>query len=447
MVCALAEYTPLSAFRLQYGSPVYHILPHTINLGEFLPSRIGSEEDMKRYGKPSVPQLKRHRSDGNAHRVRLSGSDQEQWGERSGDSSHHSKGNTDSDTSQLSASQQASTQLSEQSVPEEDHKQSGESDSVRNEGSSSFKGKRLAKSYQSQRAQLHKSRPSSLKSTSTETDPASGERRLRRRISREERSPSVEPYSSRASRRTRRLLSSQEQKEASSEPQESEVSWEAQPPEPDKPEKLTPELARVDKQASPEGKQAPSPSPVAQALPERDSVRIYNTLIPKREKPHRERPFSAAETSHGFLRSATGTLDYHTNIHDPRSFTSSLEPTSPGHKFTHSVEVPLRTDTGRKIPIYHTRSAQTPYGEQIVREVPIDEAIRIARVSSPRSYSVDSGVVVASVPGEGEGEGSQRKKAKNSNIFSGKQVRCTHTHTRTHTFARLERSQLLPSCL
>ena len=345
--------------------------------------RIGSGESLRsRNGNSYIQQeLKRHKSDEHAHRVMLS--DREHWAEHSGDSSLTGR-NAESDTS---GSHQATPQASSQASVEE-QKMSGDSGSVKYEGS--FKTRRLVKSYQSQRAQLHKGRMGS-KTSLQEGDglmPVGEKPRIRRRPSREEEGG----FDSWRSRRRGSSKSSPPYEQDVPRESHSDSVFSVESPQSDKPERLAPERVR----------------PVMQVSREVEEEAPHEPIRKEYRKVTRERPLSATASVH--IPGSPGrshTLDSRSHGYSSRldSFTRSAEVPSSHHKFTHSVEVPLRPDSSRKIPLFHTRSAQTPYGEQIVTEVQIDEVIRAREAQfgtcgSPRSYSMDSGVVVSAQDSE-----------------------------------------------
>ena len=276
--------------------------------------------------------LKRHRSDGIAHRVvRVSQFEQDPWAMES-----PAFRQTSSDTSQHSGSQPPTQLLSEQS-PQDEPKALTEP--ARSE---SFRGKRQGKSYRSQREQLHKHK------TSKGSLPETGVPGLRPR-----------KKATKEGSRGRGWPPPPEERPADS---KENRPLELLPNRLDKLEKLSPEAPKV-------------------LVPPQDSA-VAPVKREHKSPPQRRRPVSAAEPS---------PLVQPASQADPRS--STLDGSGRQHRLTHSVEVPLQSETSRRIPIYHTRSAHTPYGQQVIREVPIDEAIRLsARGGSQRTFSVDSGV-------------------------------------------------------
>ena len=297
--------------------------------------------------------LKRHRSDSTTHRIMpLSQPEPDTWAMESPASKH-----TPSDTSQHSGSQPHPQQQSERLVPEEPRV------SVEPARSESFKGKRQGKSYRSQREQLHKHKSS--KGSLVETG-----------------APGLRPRKKPPSREGGRGRGwTQAPEEGAAEPRENRQLELL----PNRLDKRSPEAPnRLDKR-SPE-----APNRLDKRSPEAPKIVIAPQdpgAVPVRREhksPPQRRPVSAAEPSHA---------EKPLSRPDPRS--STLDGSGRQHRFTHSVEVPLQTESSRRIPIYHTRSAHTPYGQEIIREVPIDEAIRLSAqggTQGERSFSVDSGV-------------------------------------------------------
>ena len=91
-------------------------------------------------------------------------------------------------------------------------------------------------------------------------------------------------------------------------------------------------------------------------------------------KPRKPRPVSAVEPQAKFHHQSSSADHAHMSTNGLLS--TSYEPSPRQHYQTHSVELPTKM-----IPLYQTRSASTPYGEQIVREVNIEEAIARSQMS------------------------------------------------------------------
>ena len=359
-------------------------------------TRIGSDEHVRRYSTETERRLKRHRSDENAHRVvRLSAPEvgiPDPWVSKPlapiTTPTHGIMGESDS-TSQLSGSfPPPQGQLSGQS---EEQKMSGDSGSTTRStsdiGGSNIpvRGRRSGKSYQSQRAQLHKSR------SRVEGEGAVGERpKVRRKSSSGgDNSEAMEP------RRLRRAKGR---------------SLTSSPPAEEAPQEIPPSLPRdqvlskvgevhqeVDKVDEVEEKESPKthlpkklvPTPPTVERPTliepQHSEKESNEAMKRESRTVRERPMSATESSPYLRRHITNLAS------GGREHRQSLDVPCSRHKLTHSVEVPLLSESSRRIPLCHAHSAQTPYGE-----ISIDDAIRASQGLSPmRAFSVDSGVVVS----------------------------------------------------
>lgn len=370
-------------------------------------TRIGSDENLRKYECESERQrLKRHKSDENAHRiVRLSAPETsfpDAWTERSPapvpTPTRGILGASDCD-SQLSGSlPPPQAQLSGQS---EEQKMSGDSGSTTRSTSEisgigiPFRGRRSVKSYQSQRAQLHKSRSRAESEMGVATTAVGERARLRRRPSNSgDLSESTEPR--RVSRKGRGR-SSTSSPPAEEQPQQEQPSLSKQD--------LLPEVKEVKQE---EEKEPPRMKKLEKLVPTPPAIRESIVIEPQREegkgvepvrrekRVQRERPMSASESSPQ-LRRHPASLEYrYGSTLSPSTTTrehqQSLDIPNNRHTFTRSVEVPM-SEYGRRIPIYHTHSAQTPYGEEIVTDISIDDAIRLYRGLSPsRKFSVDSGV-------------------------------------------------------
>ena len=372
--------------------------------------RIGSEDHVRKYTMPKPAQaIKRHKSDEHTHMVKLSESERDPWVERFREV-------VSSRGSDTSGSQQASVQVASQSTAEE-QRTSGESN-LKMETSSTLTTHAIKtphKSYKSQREQLHKRASSKTLPQDGELT-SSGEHRAnrpRRRLSNKDKEADgrvrkrslrheeqAEPLE-----RPSKLMPNHTPHEISdhsrSTPDHNRVTSDHNRVTPDysgmtpdhsgmTPDHsgMTPDHNRVtpdyngitsdrnrltrDHKRVTSGHSTPVITATA-ATPEQNPGPISR----EHKRLHRERPASAIEYSPGGM---SATLDH-------RSPYRQFEPpTSPVHKFAHSVEVPL----SRKIPLYHTRSAHTPYGEQIVTEVPIDEAIRWRGFN--HAHSLDSGI-------------------------------------------------------
>ena len=358
-------------------------------------TRIGSDEHVRRYSGETERRLKRHRSDENAHRVvRLSAPEvgiPDPWVPKPlapiATPTHGIMGESDS-TSQLSGSlPPPQGQLSGQS---EEQKMSGDSGSTTRSVTSDIgasnipvRGRRSGKSYQSQRAQLHKSR------SRVEAEGAVGERPRARRKSSSggDNSEVMEP------RRLRRAKG----RSLTSSPPAEEALQEAPPPLPS--DQVLFKLGEVQHEVEESEEESPKTHVPEKLVPTieqptlmepQHSRKESNELVRRENRTVRERPMSATESS-PHLRRHMANLSSASREHR-----QSLDVPYSRHKLTHSVEVPLLSESSRRIPLYHTHSAQTPFGEQIVRDISIDDAIRASQGLSPmRTFSVDSGVVVS----------------------------------------------------
>ncbi len=346
--------------------------------------------------------IKRHRSDENAKTVRPSNGDS--WAEEtvvanavSSDTFQHSGSQPGRGSSQSTSEGQKTSQEGVGVAP-----------SIAT-APARVKTRRVAKSYQSQRPKLHKrssqkSLPGSLDGEIVgDNRPLRGRRRLTSREEEEERGR-------RGSKRRsfKAVTSNDHQVQNRVKGQEAE------------------------EQPTPSGgyglpaRPTPGPStrphtyenvpPLIQATPASPEAALPKRGVFTQELRHpvRQRPASATELS--------PTLSNY--LEHPYPHRRPHEELPSSQRLIQSVEVPARPGASRKIPLYHTRSAQTPFGEQEYTEVPIDEVIRSRQLLSPQSHSLDSGVVVSDRGGEeGEGTGGgHRKRGKNWSIFGGGKV-------------------------
>lgn len=342
--------------------------------------RIGSDEPFTR-NRPAP--IKRHRSDENALKLRSFKDSSWVGGSREAvvsnkASSEHSGSQPERVSSSQSTSEGQKTSQDGVFVAANTAAVTG-----------ATKPRRGAKSYQTQRAKLHKRSSQKCLTGSLDSEDHHRPLRPRRRLSSRDDEEEVggRRVGKRRSFKTSPPINSQEAIEQPKIPEEPDALRRPAPEESLRPHSY--ENVRPVIQATP-------------ASPEEDLPRTEVLTRNMRHPVHRERPASVTENSSQYLA-------LHKNTVDPRQ------------RLTHSVEV---SAVSRKIPLHKTMSAQTPHGEQEYTEVPIDEVIRSRQLLSPHYHSLDSGVVVSDRGGE-DGEvtaGVQRKKAKNWNLFGAGKV-------------------------
>ena len=439
----------LAMAELDRFSPSRPVRSKSTELGNMRIRKKGNKslETLTRVGATSEgrgAEFKRHRSDEHAHRIRhLTPEDLEQksdsatWLERSTNSmpgAHH-RGATATDpalsplgpahsgddpqtTSEDSIGGSLPQGVNEGGVPNQQQQQPGV-------GGGGRQRKTTGRSYQSARAKLHKARSSSrTESVESETgmeprpemEPRHGGRIIRRAsaasdFGRRRRTHSPSPYldetpeSPRASERPRLatpVTSTPEPRPRSptrpsllvSEPEKKPIMQNSTGHIRQHSFEQSAKQNHIDHAHSSHSQSSASPS-----------YRSNNPDLLLQGK--RQRPVSAVDASFRHAGLDTPNKAHHC---PPAEIQSSGR-----HSLTRSVEAP------KKIAIYHTRSANTPYGQQIVTEVNIEEAIRAsqqsqsAAVVSPamRCYSNDSGVVMGggeSVEVGGVGAKKWRKK-------------------------------------
>ncbi len=348
-------------------------------------SRISTDEPLLRN---RLSPIKRHRSDENALRGRTArGARWAADGEETVAAKARGSGS-------LQLGSQPDRVGSSQSTSEE-QKTSQEGVVVAQRTPAASKPRRGAKSYQIQREKLHKR--SSLKSLTGSLD--GGEEhhrplRTRRRLS--SRDEEDEGRGRRGSRRRQSFKSSS--------PSESEVKGQETPEQPQIPEGHEPQAGLRSRKSSRAHTYENVRPVIQETLASPPEVTPTNNIVTRNMRPLRERPASALEHS----------STYSHYLPQPRAH--------PDQRLIQSMEVAGQAGVSRKIPLHHTRSAQTPFGEQEFTEVPIDEVIRSRQLLSPQGHSLDSGVVVSDRGGEdGEG-GVPRKRGRARGIFAAGRV-------------------------
>lgn len=335
-------------------------------------TKIGSDQQPLSSGSTSA--IKRHRSDENTHRIKPL----------------HQR----SARSENKVSDQQPSLKQTHNTPHATSKQSHEgSDSVsqlsgsdyhgsapRLTHSTSIEGKgRRARSYQSQRAKLHSSRSAAKMSGSQELS----ESLERPRHSRSRRSMDRSDTSLEGSASQDKSIQSDETLV------ESRSVSSVQPAEPVVP------VVRINKQPSPPEAQQQRdviPSKLS-SIGRQHSLKEghQNSSIVRRDKERekRNRPVSAVETQ---FRHAAFPLDDRAH--------SQLPP--PPNKYAQAHK--------SNIPLYKTRSAQTPFGQQVFREVNIEEAIARSQMTQEGMECEGRGTTFEPVRREEDHRGNNSKR-------------------------------------
>ena len=371
------------------------------------------------FGASSSKAIKRHRSDENTHRIKpipqrsvhvphvaqpredqrptrgeepsSSSTSLPLWMLQSPNAQHRTTPRQQSQASDGGGSMGSNTQLSGGSSEQQQPSivsSSSASSSYRPLGhSQSTEGKgRRARSYQSQRAKLH-SRSSSTKISGSQELTDSYEHRIGRggRRSMDRSDTSLEGSTS-------------QERSVQSDDTIVEGKATATVAEPSLP------IAKNDQQLPPS---STTSIPLTKEQIQRDAVPIrvstvgrqhslreaqQNSMIMRPEREKKNRPLSAIEQQQ--FRHAALQPDDHTHFQAPPTITTN------------------QSNQGKdsKIPLYKTRSAQTPYGPQVFREVNIEEAI--ARSQMTQEGAETDGMTSLEQPGKGSHHHSNVSKRK-----------------------------------
>ena len=370
------------------------------------------------FGASSSKAIKRHRSDENTHRIKpipqrsihvphvaqprprgeepsSSSTSLPLWMLQSPNASHRTTPRQQSQASDGGGSVGSNTQLSggsseQQQPPVVPSSTSSSYRSLAHSQSTEGKGRR-ARSYQSQRAKLH-SRSSSTKISGSQELTDSSEHRIGRggRRSMDRSDTSLEGSTS----QERSVLSD-----------DTIVEGKATTPA----EPLLP-IAKNDQQS-------PASIPLTKEQIQHDVIPVrvstvgrqhslreaqQNSMIMRPEREKKNRPLSAIEQQQ--FRHAALQSDDHTRFQAPPTITTN------------------QSNQGKdsKIPLYKTRSAQTPYGTQVFREVNIEEAI--ARSQMTQEGAEPDGMMSSEQLGKGDhrhGNVSKRKEFGKKSAVSG----------------------------